>query len=149
MSEKGKSPHKLVLVEDNPADTLLLRYALNAQDEPYTLEVHTDGESALKYLREQCRSDEPEPCLFILDLHLPRYDGVTILREIRRSALSHVRVAILTNLASPDERAEVLHLGADMYRIKPCDWDDVLQLARELIALCNQPMAPIQRTAAG
>ncbi len=140
MSEKAKSPHKLVLVEDNPADTLLLRYALNAQEEPYTLEVHTDGEAALRFLREHCGGVEPEPCLFILDLHLPRYDGVTILREIRTSALAHVRVAILTNLASPGEKNEVHNLGADLYRIKPCDWDDVLTLARELIDLCNRPI---------
>ena len=78
-----KQLHCLVLIEDNPADTMLLRQALDEQNDPYSLEVLPDGETALRYVREQCCRSSPEPCLIILDLHLPQYDGATVLRAIR------------------------------------------------------------------
>ena len=101
MAENNRS-HHLVLIEDNPADIGLLRYALDEQKEPYTLEVLPDGESALRYVRELYASKGPEPCLIVLDLHLPQFDGSTVLRAIRSEpTLSHVAVAIVTSSLSP------------------------------------------------
>jgi len=134
----AKSPHRIVIVEDNPADTVLLRLALNEQREAYVLEVLPDGESALSFVRDHCHG--PEPCLIILDLHLHRYHGVTVLKAIRsQPALAHVRVMVLTSSASPAEKEAVLALGVDAYRLKPSDWENTVELARELIAICNTP----------
>jgi two-component system response regulator len=134
-----RSPHRIILIEDNPADTVLLRHALDEQSEPYVLEVLLDGEAAIRYVREHCRRENPEPCLIVLDLHLPRYDGATVLREIRsHSELAHVTVAVLTTSASPKERDEVLQLGVSLYCTKPMNWDDNLELARKLMELCNR-----------
>jgi CheY-like chemotaxis protein len=133
-----QSPHRIVMIEDSPADTRLLRSALDEQGEPYVLEVLTDGESALKFVRDHCGSWKPEPCLVVLDLHLPRYDGATVLRALRAAPeLANVKVAVLTNMASPAEKAEVIALGVDLYRTKPMNWDETLELARELIEICN------------
>jgi CheY-like chemotaxis protein len=135
-----KSPHRIIVVEDNPADTLLLRHALNQQPEAYTLQVLQDGESALAYVRQHCTGAEPEPCLIILDLHLPRYDGATVLRAIRaQPELASVRVVVLTTMASPAEKKEVLGLGVDLYRIKPSNWDEMVELGQQLINICNAP----------
>ena len=110
-----KSPHQIIVVEDNPADTLLLRHALDQQPDAYALQVLQDGESALKYVRDHCALGRPEPCLIILDLHLPKYDGATVLREIRsHPELASVRVVVLTTMGSPAEKAEVLALGVDL-----------------------------------
>jgi CheY-like chemotaxis protein len=132
------SPHRIVMIEDNPADTTLLRHALDEQAEPFTLEVLRDGESALQFVRDHCRQVRPEPCLIVLDLHLPRYDGATVLRAIRSEPeLANVHVVVLTTMASPTEKAEVFALGVDSYRTKPMNWEENVQLARDLIAICN------------
>jgi CheY-like chemotaxis protein len=141
-----KSPQRIVVIEDNPAETVLLRHALDEQGEPYVLEVLTDGESALEFVRDHCHECRPEPCLIILDLHLPRYDGATVLRAIRCAPeLAHVKVVVLTSMASPAEKAEVIALGVESYRTKPMGWNETLELARELMIICNRSS---ERTAA-
>jgi CheY-like chemotaxis protein len=126
------------MIEDNPADTTLLRHALDEQGEPFTLEVLRDGESALQFVRDHCSDCRPEPCLIILDLHLPQYDGATILRAIRQEPeLAKVHVVVLTTMASPTEKAEVIALGVESYRTKPMDWEENVELARDLISICR------------
>jgi CheY-like chemotaxis protein len=137
----GPSPHRIVLIEDNPADTMLLRHALDEVGEPYMLEILTDGEAALRFVREHCRPNSAEPCLIVLDLHLPLHDGTTVLRAIRSEPdLAKVAVAVLTSSVSPAEKAEVLSLGVQAYRPKPMDLDDTFELARELVEICKQPV---------
>ena len=137
----SQSIHRIVAIEDNPADYALLREALAEHGEPFSLEVLPDGESAIRYVREHCSRDSAVPCLFVLDLHLPPYDGAIILREIRGNPdLAHVSVAVLTTIASPQEQAEVMALGVSLYRNKPMTWDDTVTLAGELIELCKRAM---------
>ena len=131
--------HRILVIEDNPADTRLLRCALDECGDPYTLEVLADGEVALQFIRKHCHPD-PEPCLIVLDLHLPKYDGAVILRAIKSDPeLAHVAVAVVTNTASPSEEAEVRALGVRLYRRKPIDWADMVSLARELVEICKTP----------
>jgi CheY-like chemotaxis protein len=133
--------HRILVIEDNPADTRLLRCALDECGEPYTLEVLPDGGVALQFIREHCHPD-PEPCLIVLDLHLPKYDGAVILRAIRSDQeFAHVAVVVLTNTASPSEEAEVRALGVRLYRRKPMEWADMVSLARELIDICKTPFS--------
>jgi CheY-like chemotaxis protein len=131
-------PPRIVLIEDNPGDTLLLRHALDDVGVPYVLEVLTDGEAALEFVREHCRTRFTQPCLIILDLHLPRYDGATILRAIRADPeLAKVAVAVLTDSPSPVEKAEVLRLGVQAFRVKSMNLEDTFGLARDLIHICT------------
>src|SRR5438270_5967132 len=89
-------PARIVLIEDNAADVTLVRYALDSQQEPYRLDVLTDGEQALQFVREYASNGgEPEPCVLLLDLHLPKNDGFEVLRAIRDApALSNLRVVV-------------------------------------------------------
>jgi len=138
-------PSRIVLIEDNPADTLLLRNALDDIGEPYVLEVLADGQAALEFVREHCRTRSSQPCLIILDLHLPRYDGVTILRAIRSEPeLAKIAVAVLTGSHSPAETAEVLGLGVQSFRIKPMNLEDIFALARDLIHICKNPSSRVE-----
>ncbi len=142
MSNRTVQPARIVLVEDNPADVRLFQHALTEVGEPFLLEVLADGEAALKYVQEHCTPSERTPCLIVLDLHLPRYNGEAVLRAIHgEPALSNVRVAVLTTAASPEKEASVLALGVHAYRQKPSDLDDFIALAAELVALCRESVA--------
>src|SRR5712671_5847759 len=85
---------KILIVEDNPADILWLRHALDQQGEKYDLQVLLDGEAALRFVDEHRTGlREPEPCVILLDLHLPKYDGIEVLRAVKRvPALAHIHV---------------------------------------------------------
>lgn len=137
MSE-SKAP-KIVIVEDNPPDVHLFRYALDQQGEEYQLEVLRDGEEALRFVREQ-RSCEPDaaPCVIVLDLHLPKVDGKEVLTAIKGvPELSHVRVAVLTSSANPLEEAEVRQIGVRLYRTKPTQLHEFEEVAKEILAICK------------
>jgi CheY-like chemotaxis protein len=137
-------PARIVLIEDNPADVWLLRKALDAQDFNYQLDVLEDGEQALRFVREYCHnSGEPLPCVVVLDLHLPRYDGLDVLKRLRyEPSLSDVQVVALTGSTSPGEEAEIMAFGVRLYRQKPDDFDGVLKLGEEIIAVCKEYHQP-------
>jgi CheY-like chemotaxis protein len=88
----------LVLIEDNPGDVWLFRYALDATRESYDLNVLDDGDRALDYVHQHWTSlPSAEPCLIILDLNLPKTDGMEILQKLRQApALAHIKVAVVT-----------------------------------------------------
>jgi CheY-like chemotaxis protein len=136
----ARVPPRIVLVEDNPADAALLRHALDEVGESYVLEVLADGEAALEFVREHCRSHSSQPCLIVLELYLPLQDGLTLLRAIRSEPRwANVAIAMLHSGASPAQEAEVLRLGVQMFRAKPMDLDGTFALARDLLHLCTFP----------
>lgn len=131
------SPARLVLIEDNDADVCLLQQAFTELQEPYELTVLSDGEAALRYLDEQAHSSAPAPCLVILDLYLPRYNGMEILQVLRSCPeLAHLQVAVVTTVASLEQEAELQKLAVRVYR-KPVDWDECCKLSRTLLDLCH------------
>jgi len=130
----------ILVVEDNVADVHLLRYALDAQGEPYRLEILSDGEAALTFVAEHRKGfRQHEPCVILLDLHLPKYNGIEVLTAIREEPiLAHIRVVVLTTMASPADHAEVIELGA-ICREKPSGLDEIRVLAAEILAICKNP----------
>jgi two-component system, chemotaxis family, response regulator Rcp1 len=133
----GSTP-TIVLIEDNPHDVRLLQIALDECGHPYVLKVLPDGEQALAYIEGQCSAPPcSRPCLVILDLHLPKYDGEAVLHAIREQAsLSEVRVAVLSTQASPAEEARLAAWRVLLYRQKPLDFSGLVSLAHELMRLC-------------
>jgi CheY-like chemotaxis protein len=130
-------------MEDNPADVHLLRLALDTQGEEYIIDLLRDGEEAIQFVSSQRTAPaDPEPCVIILDLHLPRHDGKAVLRAIKQEpALAHIHVVALSSLPSPSDEEEVLRLGARLCRTKPMDLDEWLALAAEILAICREPTA--------
>ena len=131
-------PARILVIEDNEADIQLLRLALDQQDEEYELEILSDGEEALRFVHENRTGlREPEPCVILLDLHLPRYDGMAILHAIRETPpLEHIQVVVLSGLVTPRQEAELVGLKA-FYRKKPSTLDELSELAGEIFAICK------------
>ena len=129
---------KILLVDDNPSDTNVLSMAISGLDEDVDIEIVTDGQKALEFvhLRRRNRAEE-HPCVIVLDLHLPRHDGLEVLKAIREEpVLSHIHVVILTGAATHSEVAELNRMGAH-YRTKPMNLSGYDELAADLLALCK------------
>ena len=140
MSLKRVNPAKIVMVEDNSADVFLLRHALDQHDEKYVLDVLRDGEEAIEFVnRHRAEGGDAEPCVIVLDLHLPKHDGTTVLKVIRQEpALASVHVVALTTLASPKDEQEVRELGVRLYKAKPSLVEEWVRLAGEILDICKE-----------
>jgi CheY-like chemotaxis protein len=131
-------PARIVLIDDNDVDVALFRYALDQHKEDYELEVLGDGQAALQFVSEhRSGAREPIPCVILLDLYLPLFDGIAVLEAIRKApALEHIRVVVLTGMASPRQEVEIASMGA-LYRRKTSSLNDIVNLAKEVLALCG------------
>lgn len=140
MSAKNPSPAKIVVVEDNSADVFLLRHALDQHHEEYILELLRDGEEAIEFVnRQRVAGHHAEPCVIVLDLHLPKHDGTAVLKVIRQEpALAFVHVVALTTLASPKDEQEVRDLGVRLYKAKPTLVEEWIKLAGEILEICHE-----------
>ena len=133
-----------MMIEDSEADIQMLRLALDEQGEDYELEILKDGEEALRFVHENRTGvREPEPCLILLDLHLPRYDGMAILHAIREAPpLEHIQIVVLSGQADPIQEAEMASLGA-FYRRKPSTLTELSELAAEIFVICKKAFPAI------
>jgi chemotaxis family two-component system response regulator Rcp1 len=114
----------IVVIEDNAADVILIRKALDENGFAYAITRFEDGEEALQALCPDTGTPDIVPDLILLDLNLPRSEGMDVLRQIRQSPrLSEVPVAILTSSESPGDVRLSAELGADRYILKPAELD--------------------------
>lgn len=104
---------QIVLIEDNPADVLLVRMAIDGNGIPYSLTQFKDGLEALRVLCGPVNGDTPRPDAILMDLNTPRSDGFETLERLRDfEALSQVPIAILTSSGAPDDRRRAVEAGA-------------------------------------
>jgi len=133
-------PAQILMIDDNRVDAMLLRQALDSIGKPYILEILSDADEAIRFIDNAGLSAYRSPDLIIVDLHLPKSDGITILEKLRCNAvLSEVPVAVLPTLASPQEDRRVREMGVRLYRTKPISWNDTVALTRELLDICVEP----------
>jgi CheY-like chemotaxis protein len=138
---------KILVVEDNASDVYVLRRALVDLGEEFDLQILADGAQALQFVHSRRKNlEDTEPCVIVLDLHLPKHDGLEVLRAIRlEPILSHIHVVVMTGTVSPDEQAELRSMGAD-YRLKPRTLPDFTELAADLIAICKGTQSVVSET---
>jgi two-component system response regulator len=134
----SNKPHILV-IEDNPADVDLLRYALQEANVDCEVTVIDDGGDALALTRRQGKfAGMPAPDLVILDLNLPKNDGIEILEAMRRSVpFADVPIAVLSSSSSPRERAKIEKFAVCRFITKPPYLDEFLAIGtaiKELLA---------------
>jgi CheY-like chemotaxis protein len=138
--------NKIMMIEDNASDVFLLRRALIAMpDADFDLEVAVDGERALHLIHswngDQEGQREIYPGVILLDLHLPRHDGLEILTAIRKNPrFANTPVLVTTSAVSPNEADELRRMGVD-YRLKPRDLAEFGKLAADLVSICNESQA--------
>ncbi|RQD78089.1 response regulator [Desulfonatronospira sp. MSAO_Bac3] len=141
----------ILLVEDNPDDVLLTQRALKKNNISNELVVARDGVEALDYLfgtgAWQGRDPGVQPVVILLDLMLPRLDGMEVLRRIRASKLtSLLPVIILTTSREERDRLETYRLGANSFVRKPVDFEQFIEAVRQLglywLVLNEPPPAP-------
>jgi CheY-like chemotaxis protein len=84
-------PAKILVIEDNESEIGPLRHALDQSGEPYELEILNDGRGPRFVHEHRAGIREPKPCVILLDLYLPRYDGVAVPHPpgARTGAYSH------------------------------------------------------------
>jgi two-component system, chemotaxis family, response regulator Rcp1 len=116
---------KILLVEDNRSDVVLMRRLLEKCRFPVDLQVVRDGEEALASLRKSAGFDGKEdPDLVLLDLGLPKIDGHQVLEAIKNSpGLKHLPVFILSSSNADQDVATAFQNKASLYIVKPMDLD--------------------------
>jgi CheY-like chemotaxis protein len=124
----------ILLVEDNPADVVLAREALDEVDLPTTIHVVEDGVSALRFLRQvDLFSGAPRPTLILLDLNLPRKSGREVLAEIKADpSLCRIPIVILTTSDAEDDVRRAYDLHANCYIVKPYDYYSFVEAIRSI-----------------
>lgn len=121
---------RILTVEDNPADVELLSLALRFAKVDFDLTVLDDGGEALAFARQQgAYAGSPLPDLAILDLNLPKNDGVEVLEGLRANPFFEaVPVIVLSSSSWPRERARMDGLRVGLYLTKPPDLDQYMQI---------------------
>jgi CheY-like chemotaxis protein len=135
---------KILLVEDNPGDVLLVRRALDKQPVEHELHAMRDGlEAALFIERAGQPGAPPCPDLFLLDLNLPKRDGYELLVLLRAHPVCGDKpVIIITSSDSEKDRRRAMEGGATRYFKKPSDLDEFMKLG----ALVREVLEPESQT---
>ena len=118
---------KILLVEDNPGDVLLITEAFS-EILINDIEVAIDGQDALDLLLKKGKYEDHEtPDIILLDLNLPKRSGPEVLEVIKNNdKLKHIPVIILTSSQAEIDIVKTYDLHANSYVIKPLDFDDLL-----------------------
>lgn len=129
---------RILLIEDNDADVLLIQKALESTHRSFETSRFQNGAEALPVLLDSQPADLPDAIL--LDLNTPCCDGMDILRQIRSSPrLTGIPVGILTGSAAPGDRQRALTNGASHYIHKAASYDAFLSNVREaVLAMVNR-----------
>lgn len=140
----------ILLVEDSQDDIDLTLHTLRQEKLANHIFVVRDGEEALDFLfcsgRYTDRNAERMPRLVLLDLKLPKVDGMEVLRQLRADQRTHLLpVVIMTSSKEERDVANSYHLGVNSYIQKPMDFDQFRQTVKTVgmyWLLINQPAVP-------
>ncbi|HTA08386.1 MAG TPA: response regulator [Streptosporangiaceae bacterium] len=115
----------VLLVEDDPGDVLMTREAFEHYRIPNNLHVVGDGEQAMRFLRKTgAYADVPTPGLILLDLNLPRRNGLEVLAELKADRdLLAIPVVVLTTSQAQEDILRSYALHANAYISKPVDFE--------------------------
>jgi CheY-like chemotaxis protein len=127
----------ILLVEDNPMDVDLTRRAFARRKISNPIQVARDGEEALAWL-PRWEAGEPRPAVILLDLKLPRINGLEVLRQLKNHPLAAtIPIVILTTSAEDSDIQAAYKLGANSYIVKPVDFEKFMQVAEQIEVYWN------------
>ncbi|NHJ39714.1 MAG: response regulator [Asgard group archaeon] len=127
----------ILLAEDNPDDIILTKRAFKKSDILNELIIVNNGQEALDYLfcngKFKNRDPKITPELILLDLKMPKVDGLEVLKQIRENnQTKHLPVVILTTSKEEKDMIKSYCLGANSYIIKPVDFDQFIEAVKQL-----------------
>jgi len=126
----------ILLAEDNPDDVELTLEALSQHNLANRVTIARDGVEALEYLRCEGSFSDRAPChpaVVLLDIKMPRKDGLEVLREIRGDpALRMLPVVILTSSREEQDIITSYDLGVNAYVVKPVEFDAFIEAVEQL-----------------
>ena len=132
---------RIVIVEDDPDDRFITQQAFQDLNFSGKLLIFQDTDELLSYLQsninKDCKPDLPE--LIILDLNMPKKDGIQTLRELKESSsFNNIPIIILSTSNSNDDLIKCLDLGAHKYITKPSSYKNLVNTVESLITkYCN------------
>jgi len=139
---------EILLVEDNPNDVELTLHALKKSHLTNNIHVVRDGEEALEFFFGNAETDPskkiPGPKVVLLDLKLPKIDGIEVLRKLKGNpATRSIPVVVLTSSNEERDIVETYSLGVNSYIVKPVDFAKFVQAMHTLgmyWLMLNRPM---------
>lgn len=127
-----KLSQPILLVEDNPVDLDLTLRAFAKRKLTNPVLVARDGEQALSWI-PRWESGEALPTLILLDLKLPRVDGLEVLRQFKAHPIFRaIPVVILTTSSEDADMQKAYSLGANSYILKPVNFDKFIEVAAQV-----------------
>ncbi len=127
-------PAEILLVEDSPGDVRLMVEALKESKVPNILHIARDGMEALAFLRREGKyADAPRPDLILLDLDLPRKNGLKVLAEVKADEnLRRIPVLVLTISESEEEILKACDLHANCYITRPIGLEQFIAVMKSI-----------------
>jgi len=128
------TPAEILLIEDSPSDVIMTREALASAKVLNNLHVVEDGVEAIQYLRRKNEhATAPRPHLVLLDLNLPRKNGLEVLAEIKADpSLKSIPVVVLTTSKAEEDVLRSYGLHANCYVAKPVDFINFAAVIRSI-----------------
>jgi CheY-like chemotaxis protein len=122
----------ILLVEDNPLDLDLTLRAFSSQKLTNPIQIARDGEEALEFITKW-EDGEPVPVVILLDLKLPKVNGLEVLKAIKTHPVyKTIPVVILTTSAESSDVKSAYVLGANSYILKPVDYEKFIDVAKQI-----------------
>jgi CheY-like chemotaxis protein len=125
----GKEPFVVLMAEDNEHDIVATKRAWKKHYIANPLYIVKDGEECLDFLRKKGKYSEPgaapRPGILLLDINMPKMDGLSVLKEIRKDEdLRRLPVIILTTSKAEEDRLRGYDLGVNAYVVKPVGFEN-------------------------
>ncbi|EEP75076.1 two-component system response regulator [Micromonospora sp. ATCC 39149] len=134
MAGGTRGPVRILVVDDDPGDVLMIEEALADSDVDKVIDVVSDGQEAMEFLRRSGRHTEARrPDVILLDLNMPRMDGRQVLGEVKQDDdLRTIPIVVLTTSNADTDIVGSYTLQANAYVTKPIDLDDFNGVVRRI-----------------
>jgi CheY-like chemotaxis protein len=133
----GNTSVEILLIEDNPEDVELAQRALRKSNLTNRIQVARDGAEALEFLfcegPHTARKIEDTPNVILLDLKLPKVDGLEVLRRVKSDPRTRaIPVVVLTSSKEQNDVVESYNLGVNSYIVKPVNFERFAEAVQQL-----------------
>ena len=142
--KKSSIARPILMIEDNPMDIDLTKRAFTKRNLNNPIQTARDGEEGLSYIA-RWDAGELTPVVILLDLKLPKVDGLEVLNQIKSHPVYQViPVVVLTTSTQDQDVKTAYQLGANSYIVKPVNFDKFLDVASQIELYWNVINKPVR-----